>query len=121
MIADDSREWLCDFFHTGSRSALVFGMLAQIIGIIDLLSNMSDPSSIGIALAYSMLPLFYGIILSEIFFVPLHKNVSRTLPVDKRRHISLGALLLIMAFIYIILGTFFVSLLSFVPIESFKL
>lgn len=62
----------------GQRGALLFGSLGNmahglglvgtLIGLVQMLQNMEDPSAIGPAMAVALLTLFYGVFLSEVVF-----------------------------------------------------
>ncbi len=47
------------------------GMIGTIIGLVIMLKNMSDPSSIGPAMAVALLTTFYGALLANIVFNPM--------------------------------------------------
>jgi len=51
--------------------APAFGMIGTVIGLIQMLQNMSDPSSIGPAMAVALVTTFYGALLSNVVFLPL--------------------------------------------------
>jgi len=53
--------------------AVLSGMAGTLIGNIQMLQNMSDPSAIGPALAVSLLTFLYGIALTVFFFLPLRR------------------------------------------------
>jgi chemotaxis protein MotA len=48
-----------------------FGMLGTLIGLVQMLSKLQDPSSIGPAMAVALLTTFYGSLLSTMFFLPI--------------------------------------------------
>lgn len=48
-----------------------YGMVGTIIGLIIMLSNLSDPSQLGPAMAVALITTFYGIILANLVFLPL--------------------------------------------------
>ncbi|MHC4637058.1 MAG: motility protein A [Planctomycetota bacterium] len=52
-------------------SAPAFGMIGTLIGLVQMLANMSDPSSIGIGMATALLTTFYGAFASNLIFIPL--------------------------------------------------
>lgn len=52
-------------------SAPAFGMIGTLIGLVQMLANMSDPSNIGPAMAVALLTTFYGALLANIIFIPL--------------------------------------------------
>ncbi len=47
------------------------GMVGTLIGLVQMLQNMSDPSSIGPAMAVALLTTFYGAVLANILFNPM--------------------------------------------------
>lgn len=47
------------------------GMVGTLIGLVQMLQNMSDPSSIGPAMAVALLTTFYGAVLANIIFLPI--------------------------------------------------
>ena len=54
-----------------ARAALVGGALGTLLGFIRMLTLLDDPSQAGGGMAIAMMPLLYGIALSEIVFVPM--------------------------------------------------
>jgi len=51
--------------------APAFGMIGTLIGLVNMLSNLSDPSSIGPAMAVALLTTFYGAVLANCVFLPM--------------------------------------------------
>ncbi|MBZ0271253.1 MotA/TolQ/ExbB proton channel family protein [bacterium] len=51
--------------------APAMGLIGTLIGLVLMLQNMSDPSSIGPAMAVALLTTFYGAILANVLFNPL--------------------------------------------------
>ncbi len=47
------------------------GMVGTLIGLVQMLQNMSDPSSIGPAMAVALLTTFYGAVIANIFCSPM--------------------------------------------------
>ena len=50
------------------------GWVGTLIGLIQMLQNMSDPSAIGPAMAVALLTMFYGVIGAELIFKPAAAN-----------------------------------------------
>lgn len=48
-----------------------FGMIGTLIGLVAMLQNLSDPSSIGPAMAVALLTTFYGSVLANLIFIPM--------------------------------------------------
>jgi chemotaxis protein MotA len=65
--------------HEAGRSMLAtigkyspaFGMIGTLIGLVAMLANMDDPSSIGGGMAVALLTTMYGAILANVLFLPL--------------------------------------------------
>lgn len=58
------------FRKMGSFSP-AFGMLGTLIGLVQMLSRLDDPTKIGPAMAVALLTTFYGSILSTMAFLPI--------------------------------------------------
>lgn len=58
-------------FESMGASAPAFGMLGTLIGLILMLTNLDDPSSIGPGMAVALITTFYGSILANLFFIPI--------------------------------------------------
>ena len=63
--------FLSKFFNTAGTYAPAFGMVGTLIGLIQMLQNLSDPSAIGPAMAVAMITTFYGAFLANAVFLPL--------------------------------------------------
>jgi chemotaxis protein MotA len=56
-----------------------FGMLGTLIGLVQMLATLDDPSTIGPAMAVALITTFYGSFLASLFFLPVAgKLKSRT-------------------------------------------
>ncbi|MEO5378377.1 MAG: MotA/TolQ/ExbB proton channel family protein [Magnetococcus sp. DMHC-6] len=53
------------------ESAPSFGMIGTLIGLVQMLANLEDPSTIGPALSLAMLASLYGIIIANLVAFPL--------------------------------------------------
>jgi len=52
-------------------SAPAWGMIGTLIGLVQMLGNLSDPSGIGVGMATALITTFYGAIMANLFFIPL--------------------------------------------------
>ena len=52
-------------------SAPAFGMIGTLIGLVQMLRSLTDPSSIGVGMAVALLTTFYGAFASNLMFLPL--------------------------------------------------
>ncbi|MEW6711819.1 MAG: MotA/TolQ/ExbB proton channel family protein [Candidatus Riflebacteria bacterium] len=70
--------------HTDAKAALdflssvipAFGMIGTIIGLVGLLGNLDDPSSIGPNMAVALITTFYGAVAANLLFIPYGKKVE---------------------------------------------
>lgn len=56
--------------------APAMGMIGTLIGLVQMLSNMSDPSSIGPAMAVAMLTTLYGAMLANLVAIPIAEKLT---------------------------------------------
>ena len=69
-----------DIFKKMAIYSPAFGMLGTLIGLIQMLTQMSDPESVGPAMAVALLTTFYGMLLSTLIFSPIAGKLrARTL------------------------------------------
>ena len=71
-------EYLQERHSTGKKilefmgaAAPAFGMIGTLIGLIQMLSNLSDPSGLGVGMATALVTTFYGAFASNLIFIPL--------------------------------------------------
>lgn len=60
-----------DIFKKMALYAPAFGMLGTLIGLIQMLTQLSEPESVGPAMAVALLTTFYGMLLSTLMFNPI--------------------------------------------------
>ena len=58
-------------FESSGDVAPAMGMIGTLIGLVQMLSNMDDPKSIGPAMAVALLTTLYGAILANMVFLPM--------------------------------------------------
>ena len=59
-----------DIFKSLGASAPAFGMIGTLIGLIQMMASMSDPSQIGPSMDVALLTTFYGALLANLVFLP---------------------------------------------------
>ncbi|MDD2804959.1 MAG: MotA/TolQ/ExbB proton channel family protein [Elusimicrobiales bacterium] len=67
---DDMNE-VANFYRTVGVMAPMFGLLGTLIGIIGVLKDLSNPESVGPAMAVAITSAFYGIFLSNMVCGPI--------------------------------------------------
>jgi len=60
-----------EIFTTAGNFAPAMGMVGTLIGLVKMLMQMDDPSSIGPAMAVALITTFYGVILANLIFLPI--------------------------------------------------
>lgn len=58
-------------FQTMGAIAPAIGLIGTLIGLVQMLQSMNDPSKIGPAMSVALLTTFYGAILANLVFLPL--------------------------------------------------
>ncbi len=80
-------------------AAPAFGMIGTIVGLVQMLSNMEDPSTIGPAMAVALLTTLYGAVIANLIALPIADklstkgkivDVSQTLTIDGVMQLSSG-------------------------------
>lgn len=57
-------------FRTMATLSPIFGLLGTLIGVVQVLRNLSDPSDMGSAMAIAITTTFYGIFAANFIFLP---------------------------------------------------
>jgi len=60
-----------DIFTSMGTFAPAMGMIGTLIGLVQMLQSMDDPSTIGPAMAVALLTTFYGSLMANICFMPI--------------------------------------------------
>ena len=57
--------------------APAMGLIGTLIGLVQMLSKLDDPSTIGPSMAVALLTTFYGVVLANMAFMPLASKLER--------------------------------------------
>jgi chemotaxis protein MotA len=60
-----------DMLSAAAELAPGMGMIGTLIGLVNLLANLADPSGIGPAMALALLTTLYGSVMANVFFIPM--------------------------------------------------
>jgi chemotaxis protein MotA len=71
MYLEERHKLGSEIFTTMGAFAPAVGMLGTIIGLVQMLMQMEDPSSIGAPMAVALLTTFYGTLLANLLFIPV--------------------------------------------------
>lgn len=63
--------------HRAAEVSPAMGLIGTLVGLVQMLSNLNDPSTIGPAMAVALLTTFYGAVLANMFFSPLASKLER--------------------------------------------
>jgi len=58
-------------FQAIGESAPAFGMFGTLVGLVQMLSSMSDPTAIGRAMAVALLTTLYGVLIANLIALPI--------------------------------------------------
>ncbi|WP_287125732.1 MotA/TolQ/ExbB proton channel family protein [Desulfobacter sp.] len=65
-----------DVFRSMAAYAPAFGMIGTLIGLVQMLANLDDPSAIGPSMSVAMITTFYGAILANLLFTPMSNKLK---------------------------------------------
>ena len=60
----------------GGTFAPAYGMIGTLIGLVNMLSNLDDPTQIGAGMATALITTFYGAVLANAVFIPLQGKLE---------------------------------------------
>jgi chemotaxis protein MotA len=63
--------------------APAMGMIGTLVGLVQMLANMSDPAAIGPAMAVALLTTLYGAMVANCFALPMVDKLSKVLLYEK--------------------------------------
>lgn len=89
-----SKVLLTKLLNKAGMYAPAFGMVGTLIGLIQMLQNLSDPSAIGPAMAVAMITTFWGALLANLIFLPMAGKVQGQVEATVKAHemVRVGAL-----------------------------
>lgn len=63
-------------FKAVGDTAPAFGMIGTLVGLVQMLANLSDPSSIGPAMSVALITTLYGALIAHLFALPLADKID---------------------------------------------
>ncbi|MFQ5455084.1 MAG: motility protein A [Nitrospirota bacterium] len=60
-----------EIFTTMGSLAPAFGMIGTLMGLVQMLQNLEDPSTIGPSMAMALITTFYGSVMANVLFLPM--------------------------------------------------
>jgi chemotaxis protein MotA len=73
-------------FEGMGQWAPAFGMIGTLIGLVQMMANMADPSAIGPQMAVALLTTFYGAVMANVLFLPMAGKLKRLTEVELATH-----------------------------------
>jgi len=70
------------FWQNAAGYAPAFGVAGTVIGLIDMLSNLSDPSALGPALAVAFSTTLWGVFLANYIYTPVAMKLKRASAIE---------------------------------------
>lgn len=75
-------------FKGVAETAPGLGMLGTLVGLVQMLNNMSEPSSVGPAMAVALLTTFYGAFIAQVIALPFAEKLNLK-ATDEHRNMAL--------------------------------
>ena len=109
-----------EIFTRMADIAVASGLVGTVIGLVQMLQNLDDPTAIGPAMAVALLTLLYGVILGELLFRGLAMSclqggLSGPMGASQRGAISIYALI---GSLFILLFCFSIMLLAMTSYDA---
>ncbi|MGJ8670354.1 MAG: motility protein A, partial [Oceanococcus sp.] len=70
-------------FRSLGDAAPAFGMIGTLVGLVQMLMELSDPSKIGPSMAVALLTTLYGAMLANLLFLPLADKLDTRAQQDR--------------------------------------
>jgi chemotaxis protein MotA len=70
-------------FKNMAIMAPAMGMIGTLVGLVQMLANMSDPAAIGPAMAVALLTTLYGAIIANVFAQPMADKLARASELER--------------------------------------
>ena len=92
----ERHEWGQKIFEAIGDTAPAMGMIGTLVGLVAMLANMSDPQTIGPAMAVALLTTLYGAMLATMFAIPIADKLNlRSTEEGRIKNLIIDALLAI--------------------------
>ena len=74
---DERHQPVIAFIKTMGGYAPTMGMIGTVVGLINMLGNLSDPSQLGLGMSVALLTTLYGVIFANLVFLPIAAKLAR--------------------------------------------
>ena len=70
-------------FKAIGDSAPAFGMIGTLVGLVQMLATMDDPSTIGPSMAIALLTTLYGALIANLVALPIHEKLGAKAKIEE--------------------------------------
>ena len=77
MATADRHQRSAGVLRRAGEVAPAMGLIGTLVGLVQMLGNLDDPSSIGPAMAIALLTTFYGAVMANMVFLPVANKLDR--------------------------------------------
>ncbi len=84
LLTLERHRWGAKVFSAMGDVAPAMGMIGTLIGLVQMLSNMSDPASIGPAMAVALLTTLYGAVMANMVCIPIADKLNLRMTEEAR-------------------------------------
>ncbi len=65
-----------EFYEKGAAVAPAFGMIGTLIGLVNMLAQLSDVATVGPNMSVALITTFYGSVMANIIFIPIGNKLQ---------------------------------------------
>ena len=76
LATQQRHDQISGIFRSAGTFAPIFGLLGTLIGVVQVLRNITDPKAMGSSMAVAMTASFYGIFSANFLFLPISNKLS---------------------------------------------
>jgi len=84
LLTLERHRWGAKVFTAMGDVAPAMGMIGTLVGLVQMLSNMEDPKSIGPAMAVALLTTLYGAVMATMIFLPMADKLTLRMTEEAR-------------------------------------
>lgn len=84
LLTLDRHRWGAKIFSAFGDVGPAMGMIGTLVGLVQMLSNMSDPKAIGPAMAVALLTTLYGAVLATMVCIPIADKLNLRMSEESR-------------------------------------
>lgn len=74
---DERHSPTINFVKAMGSYAPTMGMIGTVVGLINMLGNLSDPAQLGLGMSVALLTTLYGVIFANLVFLPIASKLQR--------------------------------------------